>query len=83
MGELRPGKWDEVVDAVSARHPSATLGKMFGMPCLRRADGRVVAALWKGGGIMVKLVDDGSLRDTPRIARSWTQRTLVTLRTRP
>lgn len=36
---------------------------MFGMPCLKRADGKVVAALWKGGGIMVKLVDDTARAD--------------------
>ena len=58
MGELGPGIWDEVVDAVTARHPSVTLGKMFGMPCLKRADGKVVAVLWKDGGIAVKLVDE-------------------------
>jgi hypothetical protein len=40
-----------------ARHPDVTPGKMFGMPCVKRADGKVVAGLWKDGGIMVKLVD--------------------------
>jgi hypothetical protein len=33
---------------------------MFGMPCLKRADGKVVAALWKDGGIMLKLVDEAA-----------------------
>ena len=33
---------------------------MFGMPCLKKADGNVVAALWKGGGITVKLVDEAA-----------------------
>ena len=36
---------------------------MFGMPCLKRGDGKVVAALWKGGGIMVKLVDETARAD--------------------
>ena len=50
--------WDQLVDAVTDRHPGVVLGKMFGMPCLKRADGKVVAALWKDGGITVKLVDE-------------------------
>lgn len=50
--------WDEVVDGVTARHPSVTLGKLFGMPCIKRPDGKVIAALWKDGGITVKLVDE-------------------------
>jgi hypothetical protein len=58
VDELKAGIWDEVVDAVTARHPSVTLGKVFGMPCLKRANGKVVAALWKGGGITVELVDE-------------------------
>lgn len=49
--------WDELADAVTAQHPDVVVGKLFGMPCLRRADGKVVAALWKSGGITVKLVD--------------------------
>lgn len=60
MGELGPSVWDEVVDAVTARHPSVALGKMFGMPCLRRADGKVAAVLWKDGGITLKLVDESA-----------------------
>jgi hypothetical protein len=58
VGEPGPEIWDEVVDAVTARHPRVTLGKMFGMPCLKRANGKVIAALWRDGGITVKLVDD-------------------------
>jgi hypothetical protein len=49
--------WEEVVHNVSARHPELTVGRMFGMPCLRRGDGKVVAALWKDGAIMVKFID--------------------------
>jgi len=49
--------WDELVEAVTARHPDITPGKMFGMPCLKRANGKVIAGFWKDGGITVKLVD--------------------------
>ena len=31
---------------------------MFGMPCLKRENGKVVAGSWKGGGITVKLTDE-------------------------
>jgi hypothetical protein len=50
--------WDELAGAVTAGHPGVTVRKMFGMPCLRRPDGKVVASLWKDGGITVKLVDE-------------------------
>jgi hypothetical protein len=30
---------------------------MFGMPCLKRENGKVVAGHWKDGGITVKLTD--------------------------
>ena len=49
--------WDELVDGVTEHHPDITPGKMFGMPCLKRASGKVVAGFWKDGGITVKLVD--------------------------
>jgi hypothetical protein len=58
VGEHRAEIWDEVVDAVTARHPRVTLGKMFGMPCLKRANGKVVAALWRDGAINVKLANE-------------------------
>jgi hypothetical protein len=32
--------------------------KMFGMPCFKRENGKVVAGLWKDGGVNVKLVDE-------------------------
>jgi hypothetical protein len=32
--------------------------KMFGMPCLKRENGKVVAGYWKDGGLNVKLVDE-------------------------
>jgi hypothetical protein len=50
--------WDELVDEVTARHPDIRLSSMFGMPCLKRANGKVVAGSWKDGGITVKLVDE-------------------------
>ena len=31
---------------------------MFGMPCLKRENGKVVAGHWKDGGLTVKLTDD-------------------------
>ena len=52
--------WDDLVEAVTARHPDVTPGKMFGMPCLKRANGKVVAGFWKDGGVTVKLVDQAA-----------------------
>lgn len=52
--------WDELVEIVIRRHPEVTSGTMFGMPCLKRGDGTVVVARWKGGGITVKLTDASS-----------------------
>ena len=52
--------WDELVVTVTARYPTVRPGRMFGMPCLKRADGKVVASLWKDGGITVKLVDEAA-----------------------
>ena len=50
--------WDELVASVTERHPDVVQGKMFGMPCLKRANGKVVAGFWKDGGITIKLVDE-------------------------
>lgn len=33
------------------------------MPCLKRADGKVVAALWRDTGIAVKFVDETALAE--------------------
>jgi hypothetical protein len=49
--------WDELVVEVTARHPLRE-SQMFGMPCLKRENGKVVAGSWKDGGITVKLVDE-------------------------
>jgi hypothetical protein len=57
-----PTTWDELVASVTARHPVRE-SKMFGMPCLKRENGKVVAGLWKDGGVNVKLVDE-SQRET-------------------
>jgi hypothetical protein len=49
--------WEELVADVTARHPLRE-SKMFGMPCLKRDNGKVVAGYWKDGGLTVKLTDD-------------------------
>jgi hypothetical protein len=51
--------WEELVADVTARHP-LTESKMFGMPCLKREDGKVVAGYWKNGGLTVKLTDEAA-----------------------
>ena len=33
---------------------------MFGMPCLKRDNGKVVAGYWKDGGLTVKLTDEAA-----------------------
>jgi hypothetical protein len=49
--------WDELVASITARHPVKE-GQMFGMPCLKRENGKVVAGRWKDGGLTVKLTDE-------------------------
>jgi hypothetical protein len=49
--------WEDLVADVTARHPLEE-SKMFGMPCLKREDGKVVAGHWKDGGLTVKLTDE-------------------------
>ena len=49
--------WEELVTEVTARHPLRE-SKMFGMPCLKRENGKVVAGLWKDRGLNVKLTDE-------------------------
>jgi hypothetical protein len=49
--------WEELVEDVTARHPVRE-SKMFGMPCLKRENGKVVAGHWKDGGLTVKLTDE-------------------------
>lgn len=54
-----PLTWEELVANVTARHPLRE-SKMFGMPCLKRENGKVVSGSWKDGGITVKLTDDAA-----------------------
>ena len=49
--------WEELVADVTARYPLHE-AKMFGMPCLKRDNGKVVAGHWKDGGLTVKLTDE-------------------------
>ena len=49
--------WEELVADVTARHPLKE-SKMFGMPCLKRENGKVVAGHWKDGGFTVKLTNE-------------------------
>jgi hypothetical protein len=51
--------WEELVADVTARHPLRE-SKMFGMPCLKRESGKVVAGYWKDGGLTVKLTDEAT-----------------------
>ena len=48
--------WEELVADITARYPLRE-SKMFGMPCLKRENGKVVAGHWKDGGLTVKLTD--------------------------
>jgi len=52
--------WDELVEDVTAAHPELKPGQMFGMPCLKRENGKVVAGFWKDGGVTVKLTDEAA-----------------------
>ena len=54
--------WDELVADVTARHPLHE-SEMFGMPCLKRENGKVVAGHWKDGGLTVKLTDVAQRED--------------------
>ena len=49
--------WEELVADVTARYP-LNESKMFGMPCLKRENGKVVVGHWKGGGLTVKFTDE-------------------------
>lgn len=49
--------WEKLVANVTARQPVRE-SKMFGMPCLKRENGKVVAGYWKDGGLTVKLTDE-------------------------
>ena len=49
--------WEDLVTEITARYPLHE-SKMFGMPCLKRENGKVVAGHWKDGGLTVKLTDE-------------------------
>ena len=49
--------WDALVSEITGRHPEIRVSSMFGMPCLKRDTGKVLAGSWKDGGITVKLTD--------------------------
>ena len=51
--------WEELVVDVTARYPLRE-SKMFGAPCLKRENGKVVACSWKDGGLTVKLTDESA-----------------------
>lgn len=51
--------WEELVAEMTARHPLRE-SKMFGMPCLKRESGKVVAGHWKDGGLTLKLTDEAA-----------------------
>ena len=49
--------WDTLVSEITDSHPEIRLSSMFGMPCLKRGTGKVLAGSWKDGGITVKITD--------------------------
>ena len=49
--------WDALVTEITTRHPELSASTMFGMPCLKRENGKVLAGHWKDGGMNVKLTD--------------------------
>jgi hypothetical protein len=51
--------WEELVADLTSRYPLHE-SKMFGMPCLKRENGKVVAGHWKDGGLTVKLTDEAA-----------------------
>lgn len=51
--------WEELVAEATARHPLRE-SRMFGMPCLKRENGKVVAGHWEDGGLTVKLTDEAA-----------------------
>jgi len=58
--------WEELVEAITARHPLRE-SQMFGMPCLKREDGKVVAGYWKDGGVAVKLTDEAARKEALKL----------------
>ena len=50
--------WEALVAELTNRHPGLRPSSMFGMPCLKRDNGKVVAGYWRDGGMAVKLTDE-------------------------
>jgi hypothetical protein len=48
-------RYDELADDLAARNDDVTLGKMFGMPCVKRG-GKAVAGFWQES-VVFKLSD--------------------------
>jgi hypothetical protein len=59
--------WEELVIELTARYP-LNESKMFGMPCLKRENGKVVAGHWKDGGLTVKLTDESARQQALALA---------------
>lgn len=55
--------WEKLSEAVVVRHPGIVRGKMFGLDCLKRPDGKVAVILWTDGGITVKLENEAHLAE--------------------
>jgi hypothetical protein len=67
--------WEELVADVTARYPLKE-SKMFGMPCLKRESGKVLAGQWKDGGSPSSSPTQGSAKPHLRLApgpstREW------------
>ena len=59
MAGLPPGRdrYDDICDALTSWRDDVTLGKIFGMPCIKRG-GRVIAGFPRSGlGMVFKLTD--------------------------
>ena len=48
-------RYDELADDLAARNDDVTLGKMFGMPCVKRG-GKAIAGFWQES-VVFKLPD--------------------------
>ena len=53
-------RYDELADDLAARHGDIALGKMFGMPCVKRS-GKAVAGYYRGD--MVFKLPDAAARE--------------------
>jgi hypothetical protein len=49
------GRYDELADDLAAQNDDVTLGKMFGMPCVKRG-GKAIAGFWQES-VVFKLPD--------------------------